>query len=91
MLRIGAHSGSSFQSFVAATLSYALYARGCGENETHYNIFIGQCDLYLHGYRHYSIFVDYTRVISVLWVNSKILFILFCRSNCVDLLTSGCG
>ena len=53
----------------------ALYARGCGENETHYNIFIGQCDLYLHGY---SIFVDYTRVISVPWVNSKILFILYC-------------
>ena len=44
-------------------------------NGTDYNIFIGQCDLYLHGH---SMFVDYAKIISVVWVNSKILFILFC-------------
>ena len=48
--------------------------RGCGGAELTI-IFIGQCDLYLH---RYGIFVDYSRVISVVSVNSKVLFILFC-------------
>ena len=64
----------------------ALHCTRLSWNGTDYNIFIGQCDLYLH---RYSIFVDYARVISVVWVNSKILFILFCSSDCVDLLVRG--
>ena len=53
----------------------ALHCTRLSWSGTDYNIFIGQCDLYLH--RH-SIFLDGVRVISAVWVNSKILFILFC-------------
>ena len=64
----------------------ALHCTRLWWSGTDYNIFIGQCDLYL---QRYSIFVDYARVISVVWVNSKILFILFCSSDRVDLLVRG--
>ena len=40
----------------------ALHCTRLSWNGNDYNIFIGQCDLYLH---RYSIFVDYVRVISV--------------------------
>ena len=79
---------NAFRSFGNFPCWDALHCARLWWKGTDYNIFIGQCDLYLH---RYSIFVDYAKVISAVWVNSKILFILFCRSNCVDLLMSGWG